>query len=151
MSYCMITDVQALNPKRTYNTTSTPTSSQVNTLIDLIAGKIDTVLLSLGYSGTISGPAELLDSLKLLNALGAAALAEMGMFPEISEKGSTPHWKALQQMYEDGLEALKNGELPDSMKELISDGSVAGFYTEMTDQGDFPEPVFKKRSEDLEF
>lgn len=150
MGYCAVEDVVALNPKRTYNSSSTPTSTQLETFIDFIGAQIDVILMSLGYSGTVTAPAEFVTVLKFLNALGAGALAEHAMFPETTEKGSTPHAAVLQTQYEKGLARLKAGEIPyDLAKPDLQ--NIGGYYSEMADQDDFPEPAFRKREEDLRF
>jgi len=151
MAYCTITEVNNLNPKRNYEADTTPTTTQVNSLIDQIAVEIDAVLQAKGYTVPVTTPANFLSSLKYVNAYGAAALAEMGMFPETSEMGQTPHWKILWKTYQDWLKSLRDGEIPSSLgidSESIGAGS---FYTEMSDQDDFPDPSFRMRAEDKDF
>jgi len=151
MAYCTITEIGNLNPKRTYGAATTPTTTQVNALIDQIAVEIDAVLQAGGYTVPVTTPANFLNSLKYINAYGAAALAEMGMFPEVSEMGQTPHWKLLNDKYEGWMKQLREGEIPRSLgidSESIGAGS---FYTEMDDQDDFPDPAFRIRSEDKDF
>jgi len=150
-SYCTITEVQALNPRRIYDANSTPTTTQVNALIDQIAVEIDAVLQAKGYTVPVTTPANFLNALKYVNAYGAGALAEAGMFPEVSEMGQTPHWKVLNDKYKDWMKQLRAGEIPRSLgidSESIGAGSN---YTEMTDQDDFPDPAFRIRTEDKDF
>lgn len=149
MAYCALSDVQALNPKRTYDDNSEPTSTQVGTLITQTAVEIDAVLQAQGYTVPITTPTNFVNFLKMVNAYGAASLAEMGMFPEISEKGSTPHWKVLWDTYKGWLKALRDGETPFDVATLGGDAS--SFYHEMEDQDDFPDPAFRKRYEDKVF
>ena len=142
MAYCTITDVQSLNPKRTYGATTTPSTTQVNSLIDLIYGQINTVLESQGYTTPVTEPASLVTALQLLNAQGAAAMSEMGMF-SAQEKGSTPHWKVLWEAYQDGLESLRKGQVPQSLGKGGDALNAGSLYTAAdTDQDDYPEPVF---------
>lgn len=113
MSYCVIADVRGFNPKRTYNTTSTPTEAQVTEFIEKIAGEIDTVLQGRGLSTPITTPAEFVTFLEQTNAVGAAALAERAMFPEASglmgtTSAAAVHWK----QYQDALKWLMTGNLP---------------------------------------
>jgi len=138
--YASIDDVKALNPKRTYSATTTPTETQVGTYITLIEGEIDTVLLALGFLGDITAPAEFITFLRLLNALGAAAMAEQAMFPETSEAGATPHWKALKARYEALLDKLSTGKLmPSSFNSARLVGSI--YSDANTDTEDYPPQV----------
>lgn len=152
MAYCTISDVRGLNPKRTYSESTTPTETQVNQYITDIAVEIDNVLQAQGYTIPVTSPENFVSHLKLLNTRGAAAMAEIAMFPEsTSGPGGTPHGSQLLSLYKDGLKALRNGEIPASMAPGESSSSVGSYYTEMTDQDDFPDPAFRKRSQDLEF
>jgi hypothetical protein len=148
MAYCTITDVQTVNAKRTYSATTTPTTTQVNSLIDFIAADIDGILAAKRYTTPVTEPTAFVNWLKWLNALGAAAEAEAAMYPEAVEKGSTPHEANLRQKYEDRLEMLVDGKIT---PQSIRGEDVSSFYHVMEDQDDFPDPAFRKRSEDLEF
>lgn len=148
MPYCDLSDVQNLNPKRTYSATTTPTTTQVNAMIDLIASDIDMLLEAKGYTNPATTPTAFVNWLKLVNALGSAAMAEDAMFPETVEKGSTPHASILRKQYMERLNMLKSGEIsPDS----IGGDDVSSFYHVMSDRDAFPEPKFRKRDSDLEF
>lgn len=121
MSYCNLSDVQALNAKRVYGATSTPTATQVLTLIDQVATEIDMVLSVRGYTVPVTTAGTLLSFLKTLNAQGAAALAEQAMFPETGEPGATPHWKMLWAIYQGWIKDLKAGVIPETSSGLHSD------------------------------
>jgi len=151
MAYCTSTEVQNLNPKRTYSATSTPTSTQVGLLIDQIAVEIDAVLEAQGYTVPVTTPTNFVNVLKAINAYGAAALAEAGMFPEVSEMGSTPHWKVLNDKYNEWMKALRAGEIPPDLATGAAAEMVGSYYHSMEDQDEFPEPKFRIRSEDKEF
>jgi hypothetical protein len=112
MAYCTITEVKALNPKRTYDTSSTPTQLQVESFITRIGSEIDSALSLWGITTPVTSPVAFVDHLKQLNAYGAAALAEMGQFPEMAIPGTTPHGSKLWQMYKDGLAKLEEGKFP---------------------------------------
>lgn len=112
MAYCEIADVSALNPQRTYNPSSKPTSAQVVELISKVSAEIDSILLGRGYSTPVSTPTEFVTYLKSVNAHGAAALAEMGMFPEASGVAATPHGELLWKLYKDMCTFLREGSLP---------------------------------------
>lgn len=147
MAYCSLADVQALSPKWTYNETSQPTSTQVEALITQIAAEIDVALAFNGQTVPVTEPASFVSGLRYINAYGAAALAEHGMFPDSSEKGSTPHWKALWETYREWLKELKTGKLPATLQP----SQVGSYYTDVADQDEFPDPVFRKSSNDMEF
>lgn len=154
MSYCTTTDIQALNPTRTYSATSKPTLTQVQTYIDQIAGEIDSILKGRGLATPITIPAEFVTFLKQLNAVGAAALAERAMFPEAqgmmgSTSASAMHWR----QYQDGIKWLKEGQMP---SDVDGDGTALPFSffsdsisrdTEPKDDYDWQRPKFGKNKE----
>jgi len=107
MPYCTITEVQGQNPKRTYSATSTPTTTQVTEFVTQIANEIDSILLGMGITVPVTTPTELVGFLELLNAYGAAALAEMAMFPESTGPGASVHGQQLYTMYQAGLKRLE--------------------------------------------
>ncbi len=150
MAYCSTTDVQALNPKQTYSANSTPTSTQVTALIAQVAVEIDAILEAKGYTVPVTTPANFVNVLKAVNAYGAAALAEMGMFPDTSEMGSTPHWKILNDKYNEWLKRLEAGDIPPALAPSVE--NVGGYYTDVeTDTENYPDPVFRVNENDLNF
>jgi len=151
MSYCILEHVQTLNPKRNYNTDSTPSVTQVNALIDQVAVEIDSILQAQGYTVPVTTPDNFVSFLQYVNAYGAAALAEAGMFPETTDPGQTAHWQMLNKKYEGWLGQLRKGEIPSSLAPGTSSADVASYYTQMGDQDDYPDPPFRMKSEDLEF
>jgi len=112
MAYCTITHVRALNPKRTYNATSTPTETQVESFIIRISEEIDAILAGRGFTVPLTAPAALLAYLTHVNALGAAALAEQAMFPESAKPGTSVRGGSLWDQYNDAKKFLKEKELP---------------------------------------
>ncbi len=150
MAYCTSTEVGNLNPKRTYGASTTPTNTQVDALITQVAVEIDAILEAQGYTVPVTAPANLLNFLKYVNAYGAAYLAEAGMFPETAEPGETAHWQMLKKIYDNYIKMLQEGKIPGIALDSPSE-SVASYYTEMSDQDDFPDPIFRKRSEDKDF
>jgi len=151
MGYCTIADVQALNAKRTYGASTTPTSTQVEALIEQVAVEIDALLQAQGYTVPVTTPDNFVNFLKYVNAYGAASLAEASMFPETTEPGETAHWQYLEKKYQSFIKAIREGEIPSSLSPGDTALNVASYYTEMDDQDDFPDPAFRKRAEDLEF
>lgn len=113
MAYCAIADVQALNPQRpTYSSSTKPTSTQVEEFIDQIANVIDSKLSARSVGVPVTTPARWVSWLKWGNAHGAAAMAEMAMFPEGGGPGQTPHGTQLWNMYQKFLTDLETKELP---------------------------------------
>jgi hypothetical protein len=107
MAYATLEGVQEQDPRAVYNDTSKPTEAQVLVLLEDIAGEIDTVLAGAGYTVPITTPATLLAAVTRLNAMGAAAMAHMGMFPESVGAGPTSDLGSrLWKMYTDGLDRL---------------------------------------------
>ncbi len=152
MAYCTITNVQALNPKRTYSASSTPTTTQVEGFITRIAEEIDAILAGRGFTVPVTTPASLLSYLTHVNALGAAALAEQAMFPESTKPGTTASGANLWAQYKDAKEFLRTGDLP-------SEGSSAADLpfsfaeqnqdteTEPAEEHDWQKPKFGKNKE----
>jgi len=119
MSYCTTTDIQGLNPTRTYSTTSTPTLIQIQEFIDRIAAEIDVTLQGRGLATPVTTPAELVTFLKQLNSLGAGAMTEQAMFPETRGQMSAPAAQVLWKQYRDGLTYLQNGQLAGFAGEVL--------------------------------
>ena len=107
MAYATLDGVREQDPRAVYSDTSAPTEAQVLVLLEDIAGEIDTVLGAAGYTVPITEPATLVSAVTRLNAMGAAAMAHMGMFPESVGAGPTSDLGSrLWKMYTDGLERL---------------------------------------------
>ena len=149
MSYCTTTDVKGLNPKRTYDATTTPTLAQVQEYVDRIAAEIDTILQSRGYSTPVTTPSELVTFLKQLNALGAGSMAERAMFPESQGLMSSTSAAVLWRQYQDGLKFLKEGSLSSTTEALPFSffERNRGNDTEPTEDHDWQKPKFGKNKE----
>lgn len=120
MAYATLDGVREQNPRAVYSDTSKPTVAQVEQLLEDVAAEIDTRLAAAGYIVPITVPAALLATVTRLNAMGAAAMAQMGMFPETVGAGATSDLGSrLWKMYQDGLEALVKAGPP-------TEGSWAG-------------------------
>jgi len=149
MAYCAIADVRALNPKRTYSSSSTPTQTQVEGFITQIANEIDSILSSRGLTVPVTAPAHFLAHLEQVNAYGAAALAEMAMFPEAGMPGGTPQGSNYWAIYEKARTRLEKGDLPVSVEEA----QPRSFFTEHTgdteptEDYDWRDRKFKKSKE----
>jgi len=152
MAYCTIEDVQIFAAKFPLSASTTPTSTQVETLIDLTAAQIDSVLLSKGYTVPVTTPAAFVESLRLLNAQGAEAMALMAQFPGGASKDSTPQYQAMLDLYQAGLEALRNGEMPSSLGKSATSGGMGSLYTSpSTNKSTYPDPIFSINSSGREF
>lgn len=145
MAYCTIDDVQALNTLRgDYSASTRPTSTQVEEFIDQIYNTVNSVLQARGIAIPITVPASFVGALKLANAQGAAALAEMAMFPEAAgTPGGSPHGQRLWKMYQAFLKWIEKGELPTAV-EGTGAGPRSYGSEESTEKG---EPKFKKDKE----
>lgn len=145
MAYCTITDLQLFNSKRTYSATTTPTTAQVNSIIDQVAAEIDMALSIQGYTVPVTTPTAMTNFLKFLNALGAAAYTEDSMFPETAETGekaATTHSSKLMSRFKDWLKKLEEGKVPKDVPRSAS--ALCGFsdYTQDSDQDNYPDPAF---------
>lgn len=121
MAYATLDGVREQDPRAIYNDTSTPSEAQVLVLLEDIAGEIDTVLSGAGFTVPITEPATLLAAVTRLNAMGAAAMAHMGMFPESVGAGPTSDLGSrLWKMYTDGLERLAEAGPPQTKGAWVS-------------------------------
>lgn len=139
MAYCTIIDVQGFNASRgAYSATTKPTSTQVNTMIDMIAAEIDSILTTRGVTTPVTSPADLVTYLRRVNALGAAADAESAMLPSATK--ASPHLKDLRDQYEAALELLRNEE-----SSTLTVGLLPWSYLgELTGSSDEPECYFEQ-------
>jgi hypothetical protein len=112
VSYCTLTDVIGINPKRIYTVSSTPTIAQVTSFMAQIAAEIDSILQGRGLTTPVTVTPEFVAWLSALNARGAAAMAEQAMFPETRGMMQTSSGAVLWSQYQDGLKFLRTGELP---------------------------------------
>lgn len=104
MGYCLVADVEGMtaNRKLTYSATTVPTLVQVQAFIDEIAAEIDAVLSAKG----ITVPVTTNDYLKLMNKMGAAAMAEAALNVDgTNEVNSVRDWR--WKKYNDMLADLK--------------------------------------------
>ncbi|MHB0874566.1 MAG: hypothetical protein ACYC5O_00835 [Anaerolineae bacterium] len=126
VAYATLDNVREQDPTVTYSTTSTPTATQVGQLLTDVAAEIDTRLEAAGFTVPVTTPAALLATVTRLNAMGAAALAHMGMFPESVGAGQTSDLGSrLWRMYQDGLAALEKAGPPQSKGAWVAARSYA--------------------------
>jgi hypothetical protein len=151
MAYCTIDDVNGLIAKYNPGETTQPTTAQSEEFIELIYGKINTVLLSKGYTVPVTTPDSFLLALKLLNIQGAAAMILMSMFPGATGRDSTPMWKSLHDIFQAGMEALRNGEMPIALGKSGTGGMGSLYTSPSTNQSTYPDPVFSISPNNREF
>ncbi len=119
--YCSVEDVKALVARRTeYSDSTTPTEGQVSEFVQQIAGEIDTCLRVRGVATPVVEPDSFLESLKKLNATGAAAMAESAaMLQGARQTEGQTVGARLQAMYDKGLKAIKDGSAVDPAAALL--------------------------------
>jgi hypothetical protein len=150
LSYASLADVQGLMAKFTLDGASKPTVTQATAIITMVDGEINSVLAAQGVAVPVGAPTTFVESLKALNAWGAAAAVLRSMFPK--ERGSSdtmPSEYALyQRWYERGLDRLKSG---DGIPPEVASGSTVGPSTYFTrnpdeeeDLGLIAEPFFTR-------
>jgi hypothetical protein len=97
MTYCVISDVEGINSKRTYDNTNKPTITQVNGMISRVASMIDAAILGMGLSiPTTADP-----YLVTMNAFGAAGLAEASLLMAGTSENAEPRdwrWNEFKSM-----------------------------------------------------
>jgi len=159
MSYCTITDVQALNSQRdAYSATTNPSLTEVNGFITQIGNELDSLLLARGLTVPVITPTEFVGALALANAQGAAALAEMAQFPEAQgTMGGSPHGQQLWAMYEKFKTWLQNPKSTISVVGGVATGGHIGpqsFHeqteaneTEPEETHDWQKPRMRKNME----
>jgi len=135
MSYCTTTDVQAINASHVFSASTKPTTTQVNTFIDMVAGELDAILSSRSLSVPVTSPESFVEYLKLVNAVGAAAMAESAMNPS-ANKGSS-HATRLEARYQTMLSILRTEAIS-----TILTLRPWSYASENTD--DFPDATFPK-------
>lgn len=115
MAYAVISDVQGLNAKRTvYSASTAPTATQVTQFIAQISAEIDAVLAQNAIATPVTSPASYLVFLGLVNAWGAAALAEAAAFPEFDGgPANTPQSMRYWGMYQSALKGINDGTMID--------------------------------------
>jgi hypothetical protein len=122
MSYCFLTDVNTINVQRTYNGNDKPTGTQVNTMIVDIAALMDARLNAIGFTVPITNAPISLALLKIINALGAAAMAEEAIYEGSATTDVRPKYVDLWKRYEAEMKRIEVNRL------LLSDAT----WTEVT-------------------
>lgn len=149
MGYCEVADVQRLNPQRDYGGTGSALNNpDIQEIIDDIAREIDERLRAVRFTL----PIVLADSpiasamLSVVNALGAAAIAEDSVFMQSIPDQST-HGEVLREQYQGLLDQICGGTLRLGDAEggplYISDIAMSG-SSELKEDGSEREPFFTR-------
>jgi len=106
MAYCTIENVEVLTEISWTDATS-PTTTQVESMIDNVANEIDGVLQASGYSVPVSGTAAL-ELLRSINAFGVGPEAYHATYLVESLPPKVKYW---QDRYDKFLASVRAGEV----------------------------------------
>jgi hypothetical protein len=133
--------------------TSLPNETDVtNITLPDNAGIIDGVLSGRGLAVPVAAPPSFVDSLRELNAIGAAARVVAALYPQAAGPASTTFHEWLQRLFDAGLDRLRDGEgIPDSA--VVTGALPRSFWTSHPDSnsadfagtpGNENDPVFTR-------
>lgn len=111
MGYCSVPDVNTNNVQRTYNNDSKPTSPQVNTMIDSVAAMMDARLEAIGFTVPVVSAPKSLALLKIINALGGAAMAEESIYEGAVTTDVRPKYVDLWKRFETEMKRIEGNPL----------------------------------------
>lgn len=139
MAYADVEHVAIYNQQRTYSASSKPSVSQVKVICAWVASVIDAALANIGYVVPVTAPISL-SILQDLNAMGAAASAEMAAFMGANPNESQ-HASMLHKRFEQRLADIVSGKLklPDAPQDFSGTSPMTGF-AHCTSEG--KKPVF---------
>lgn len=108
--YCTLAHVEALNPLRTFNSSSKPTRVQVAMHINFAFNQMNGILDVLGYVVPVaSGNATATRALRFVNALAAAASTEDSMY-SAGNSTRSEHAESLYDRFEAEWKGFRAGE-----------------------------------------
>lgn len=115
-SYCSTSDVAALAPMLVrggsdFTSSTSPTVEQVREFIRWVAADMHTLIYSRGYSGSAEPTATAYPVFTMVNALGAAALAEITRTMQTYRAEDRQRGVQLWRMYQDQMQLLLNSDL----------------------------------------
>lgn len=130
-SYCAASDVAILTPMLTggasnFSASTQPTLTQVEELIRDVAADLNAHMRMAGYSGSVVEGTDLYRSLKRLNTIGAAGMAEITRIVDTLSAGERSRGQVLWRMYERQREALLARDLSSLGMGLDTVGPYAG-------------------------
>lgn len=111
MAYCQLGDVRGLVSNWTIDSSSSPSSTEAQAIIDGVDGVIDGVLAGVGLTVPVTSPARFVELLKSCSMYGSAAQVLKSMFPEERPPGAESAWKFWSDEHRAILEGLKSGAL----------------------------------------
>lgn len=117
MAYCSVPDVNTINVQRTYSNDSTPTNVQVNTMVGSVASMMDARLEAVGFTVPITSAPKSQALLKIINAVGAAAMAEEAIYEGAVTTDVRPKYVDLWKRYEAEMKRIEGNPL------LLSDAT----------------------------
>ncbi len=145
--YTTETKVEALIAQFAISGTSAPTSTQLTTILEDVAGELNTCMAAQGLVVPVIAPNYFLDWLEGLASAGAAARALKSMFPGATGPAETPAYSFWQRIYDNGLKMIKSGDAipPDADTTGVIAPSTygTGHPTSDEDVGENAEPMFK--------
>lgn len=148
-SYATEVKVESLMAQFIIDETTSPSSTELTTIIEDVEGEIDTALRTQGVSTPVATPTYLLDWLEGLASTGAAARALKSMFPDAGGPGQVAASEFYQRIYERGLAGIRDGTM--IPPEAVSSGSSVSpstYFTRNPDEeealGSIAEPFFTR-------
>lgn len=138
MVYCTSADVIKFMPEFTVGATDHPTSAQLTLIIVDVSAEIDAALLSRAIAVPVTTPPSFLADLLRLCAIGSAAYALAGMFPQAEGVGHSGLGVALMAEYLARVEEIRHGiGIPIGVVYSESDMAPRAF---LTDAGAWGQP-----------
>ena len=104
VGFCTLDDVEAALPKIGLSESSRPTVTDAEGYVYDIAAEMRGVLAKAGYAVVQTDP-DALQSLRLINVHGAAALTEKAAFP------GSDQWRNTWELYQLGLKSIRTNEV----------------------------------------
>jgi len=130
-SYCSSCDVAAFAPMLTrggsnFTTSTSPALAQVNRFIQWITADMHTHFYAEGYSGSAAADSTMYDQMIMVNALGAAATAELTRIAGTINLKERTRGQVLWRMYEQQRNALTQSDLSQAGFGIDNVGPYAG-------------------------
>jgi hypothetical protein len=156
MAYCDTDDVNGILGDHAATSSSTPTLTQLGSMINGIASQIDVCLKSAGVASvpvTSAQDSTVATFLVEVNKWGAAAEFLKGMFPEATGPGENPAFAFWQKKYNDVLLGWKDKDgpqgIPASLLGGAGDADPSTYFTrnpnEEEELGDLQENMDRTR------
>ena len=148
--YCVLADVEALNPHRSYSSSTIPTDTQVEDFITDYFHILNGVLDVLGITTPVeSSYTKSIRVMKKLNAYAAAAEAERatasahGMEESAHAESLWATFQNLLKLLQGGMLALEDAPRGDDARAREDERTPKGEFN-LDDDGDENDPVFTR-------